>query len=413
MTREGEPTRITLDEATLLAWVEGDLPPEMHRRVSIALSREPRLRELAEGMVADRDDFRSMGDDTAPAGLLADVADALEREMLVGLQEEGIAVSSRPPKSVVAGKIGPSGGARKSSVPLANGLWQDRFGRRLAMAAGLLLVVGGAGTLGVLLWPDRSTTLAPTHSVFDGQIAMDERGGTGETVEAEPRPTQSLPLGAESDPVRIAEAPEPKPITETLESSREAERPLVRIAESPPTPSGRPVDTTRAAQLAAEGRLLVRVRSVDLGEMLAGFDRLGTQRRVDVVPRDVIAGDIERLTVALQEERRRMGVVAHATDLQRERSSDTRPRRSQPSEADPRVLAEQVRVIEVAPDGRELALLRSRLLGERALLVEFFATDEPMPVGTPPNIEDLLWWTLPPDRWTPRVRVPVLIEGSD
>ncbi len=410
MTREGEPTRITLDEATLLAWVEGELSPEMHRRVSIALSREPRLRELAEGLVADRDDFRSMGDDTAPDGLLADVADALEREMLVGLQEEGTAVSSRPPKSVVAGRIGPSGGARKTSVPYANGLWQDRFGRRLAMAAGLLLVVGGAGTLGVLLWPDRSPTLAPTHSVFDGQIAMEEREEVGE---AERRPTQSLPLGAESDPVRIAEAPEPRPITETLESSREAERPLVRIAESPPAPSGRPVDTTRAAQLAAEGRLLVRVRSVDLGEMLAGFDRLGTQRRVDVVPRDVIAGDIERLTVALQEERRRMGVVAQATDLPAERSSDTRARRSHAGEGDPRVLAEQVRVIEVAPDGRELALLRSRLLGERALLVEFFATDEPMPVGTPPNIEDLLWWTLPPDRWTPRVRVPVLIEGSD
>ncbi len=404
MTREGESTRITLDEATLLAWVEGELPPEMHRRVSLALSREPRLRELAEGMIADRDDFRSMGDETAPTGLLADVADALEREMLVGLEEEGVALSSKPPRSVVAGRIAPGGGSRKSRFGRANGLWQDRFGRRLAMAAGLLLVVGGAGTLGVLLWPDRSTPLTPSPSIFDGPIALGEH-------EESPLEQRLIRPDPETEPIRIAEAPEPAQTSAQRDLIGETDPPPGRVAEAaPPSPSGRPVDTARAAQLAAEGRLLVRVRSVDLGEMLAGFDRLGTQRRVDVVPRDTIAGELDRLTVALEQERRRLDIIAWASEPPSERRRESRSGGERQSK--PRLLDEQVRVIEVAPDSRELALLRSRLLDEQALLVEFFATDEPMPVGTPPSVDDLLWWTLPPDRWTARVRVPVLIEGG-
>lgn len=399
MTREGESTRITLDEATLLAWVEGELPPETHRRVSLALSREPRLRELAEGMLGDRDAFRSMGDETAPAALLSDVADALEREMLVGLQEEGVALSSKPPKSIVAGRIG---GAPKPHFSTTNGLWQDRFSRRLALAAGLLLVVGGAGTLGVLLWPDRTTPLAPSPSVLDGPIALDEREGTA------PERQDQLPFDASSDPIRIAEAPEPAPAFESFEPGRELLSAAEPPAEArPASPSGRPVDTARAAQLASEGRLLVRVRSVDLTEMLAGFDRLGTQRRVEVVPRDAIAGELDRLTIAMEEQRQRMNAFAYNRERRTDRPTESRQR------AELRQLSEQIRVIEVAPDARELGLLRSRLLGEKALLVEFFATDEAMPVGAPPSVDELLWWTLPPDRWTPRVRVPVLIEGGD
>lgn len=272
------------------------------------------------------------------------------------------------------------------------------------MAAGLFLVVGGAGTLGVLLWPDRSPTMSPSPLVFEGPIAM---GESEETAPAAEFPDATPPL--DQYELSFSEPLGPEPVggdiprtTRSRESSLAESTPRTE----PATPGIKPVDTEQAARLAAEGRLLVRVRSVDLGEMLVGIDRLGTQRRVDVVPRDLIAGDLDRLTIAMDEERRRMPKLAVASDpaaSEREPS----PPRERP------VLAEQIRVIEVAPDARELALLRSRLLGEQAMLVEFFGTDEPMPVGAPPSVDELLWWTLPPDRWSVRVRVPVLIEGGD
>ena len=130
------------DEADFLAWVEGEaLPRDREAAVSRAIGADPALGRRLSSMRADRMALKSLAQVAAPASLMAGVEAALqpvlERQMLLGLRD-GEEVADHPPISIV----------RPVKRSIMQTFFADRMGRRLAVAAGLLLMVGGATYLG-------------------------------------------------------------------------------------------------------------------------------------------------------------------------------------------------------------------------------------------------------------------------
>ena len=123
-------------EHELLAWIEGDLAPERRPEVEALLASDPALRARLLEMSQDMRALRSLSDVRAPQGLIRDALDAAARDALfepVGAERS----------SVLARLIAPS---------------------RMALAAALFLVVGGA-TLAVWV----NTRPAPIPA--EGRIA--------------------------------------------------------------------------------------------------------------------------------------------------------------------------------------------------------------------------------------------------
>src|SRR5579862_6004566 len=163
----------TPDEADLLAWIEGEpLPRDREQAVARALGEDRTLARRLEAMRADRTALKSIGPVAAPVGLMSAVETALqpvlERQMLLGLRE-GEPVADRLPISIVQ--------PVKRSIMQA--FFADRVGRRLAAAAAVLLMVGGATYLGTTYLSGRTApkptsiaTAEPHKSAEQTRVAL-------------------------------------------------------------------------------------------------------------------------------------------------------------------------------------------------------------------------------------------------
>jgi len=123
-------------ESDILAWIEGDLPPDRARAVEGAFDADPSLRAWAEAMRLDRSALRAWSQRaraTAPGGLAEGALERVERDALLGPSEIETDEATQQEDAPVIGVI-------------------HRV-RRWAVAAAILLVAGVIALVGVELGP--------------------------------------------------------------------------------------------------------------------------------------------------------------------------------------------------------------------------------------------------------------------
>jgi hypothetical protein len=404
-----------LDEGDLLAFVEGQ-PMPAGKRAAIAawLAGEPALARVVDGMRGDRDVLRTLPEERAPAGLLdlvgAQLEPVLERQMLLGLAE-GKNVLDHPPVSVV----------RPEHRSVLATLFADKAGRRIAVAAGLLLLVGGStyfiaqGLTGPGPVPKgrtfaRNETLpAPAAPDVAPDPARALAAKTPAEIPQEQDATGPAATLAETEDVN----PSPLPVMDdggaTLASAE---------AEQGPFPT-EGIDAVRAAELAQEGRLVIRVKAQS-ARLLTNPDLVAVRLRNTRVRER--AWQVEGEAPA-----QLASAVAHPfpADVGQRMSEpepivfvDEQRPRFQPMEigppvhlsklvpAEPKVFAVQAR-LEPANLSRIVDSLKG-IGGE----VEFEESSSRLPQTDAPVVtpQAVLWWTQQPAGWTRWARVPVVVD---
>lgn len=400
------------DEGELLAWIEGErLPRERELAVAMALSQDAALARRLELMRADRDALGSLPSPAAPAGLMDAVEAALqpvlERQMLVGMEASADAPL---PISMVQP-------AKRSVFDV---FLRDRMGRRMAAAAGLLLLVGGATYFatsyfsGTAPAPNlaRGPVDAGPEAVAGAATAPRTEGGGGTPATAE----AGTPEGDAGTAIAAAPAPEVDP------AGAEPPAPVIITQQyGPPAPDGAVValDMARAAELALESRLVIRLRTAD-PLVRAQPDRLADRIRRAESPAWKLGGEVPPAALAV------LNPPVAPARQPRERTFE------------PPVLADDDKPIEIlslpappvlAPlppqppkpaafmvqtrlDPAALETLRSAIASRHGEAV-FEELAEPLPLNDGPSLNPaaVLWWSQSPAGWTRWAEVPVVIDA--
>lgn len=368
--------RLPIDLDTLAGLVEGDLDDARADAVrEQLLAADPEIAHRVEMMCQDRVMLRTLGDERPPPGLADAVIARLEREALLGLAD-GDTTGGPIPISRVR--------EHRTSRWAGTGRWlASPAGAGLALAAALALAVGI--TLQVL--PGRGSAQPKAGDL--GPIAKNDTTVPERAMSSEPTADQTAIAAEVPDPppMEIAKAEVPEPAPAELFSD----------------------DWDRALSLMAEGRLLVRVRSVEPTETearLAGFvgraDRPGEAWRLGSEVDQPVATALEtKFAPVRQAEEPR----AFASDAQGPQPDipDMHPREK-------RSPLEAVYLADTRADRAALASLSAALSlgdGQRAVFEEL-----PEPLGLPSVLtpDAVLWWGRPANEWVKRGFVPVVIE---
>lgn len=197
-------------ELDLLGWIEGDLPTDRRALVERALAADPALRRRLDAMAADRRILRELPPIAAPAGLVRAALDASEREALLG-----------PAPSLRPGVLARLGAPR-----------------RVALAAGLLLVIGGGA---LVVWTGQ---LNPRATRTDN-IAT---SGAESTPSTDTRPSDAALAMAPMES-RRADASEPMRVSRRDASTLTAadDRSAAEIAAAPAIATDMSMPRARAA----------------------------------------------------------------------------------------------------------------------------------------------------------------------
>ena len=363
----GDPTPPPFNEEHMLEWVEGRLSriEEANRAAATRSGVSDRVRQ----MQANRRALQSLGEERAPAELMDRVLAALERDALLGLSN-GEDLSDHPPISI----------ATHTAATRRPGLLH-KWAPQLALAAGLLLLVGGAAYWGsVLVKPGAQP----------GPIATNDTSPvTG--------PTDKPTPGDQGARVAMAEA-SPEAMT-TLAAPDAAAALQALPPESP---------DARVLRLAREGRLVIRVKAQDLSRLaqVEALDTLKDGRTWRIsrdVPNDVVAAVTppDRMPVSTQPDETAFASVAPLV------ASGTVgfPVLPQFPRVEPRTY-----LIDFPDTQRNLAAIKSTLSERLKATVEFEELEQPIQLPRVEDSESLLWWTLPPSSWTQRVTVPVVVR---
>jgi hypothetical protein len=412
-----------LDEGDLLAWIEGE-PCPASKRAAIAawLSREPAVARLVEAMRHDRAGLQSLGRESAPASLVSGIADQieplLERQMLLGLSQ-GEDLHDHPPVSVV----------RPPRHSLLGAFFAERLGRRMAMAAAVLLLVGGS----TYFIAQSLSGPGPGPGPMKARVV---RVPDVPQVRSETDPTAvaAAPLGDETgmtmlkaDPVedeaagatRMAGIPASDSLEATGASQAVAEATL-EPAMGPELPAA--ADPVRAAALAREGRLIIRVKATDAG-LIIRPDRVLTRMQRAQSPAWTVEGpaptplalavaqpfpsDLEsRLPQPRREVTIASGEVSRMPQISLEQYGPPLPTLADAVQKGPTVYSVNARV-----DAAALARLRQVISGAGGEVI-FEESAEPLPGSTEPILtpQSMLWWGQTPAGWTRWARVPVVVD---
>lgn len=403
------------DDSDLLAWVEGEsLSADAAASISRAMKADPAFARRMELMRADRAALCALADESAPEDLLDSVDSALqpvlERELLLGLKD-GEPLDSRPVVSMVR--------------PEKRGIFQtflaDRAGRRMALAASLLVLVGGA------TWYAAATfTGGPKPSPLTpgpiSPIALNDHSSGNHAGKMQPEPAATL-ADASSKMAASTGAPASS-LPESPGAGLEAPFiPEVQLATADSMGPERPlIDSALAADLARERKLVIRVVSQEASVAPRRVcDRIRKEcnssgwRLAGQVPQELaVALDAKPLdpvrsvpSVRSPEPPAYAGAEAHE------------PLIGPPAPVDLPVIAEDepqpVYLVQARLDPATLAQLKASLeragRGDEVILEERY---EPLPLsesGTPVfTPQAILWWTNPPSGWTSWGEVPVVIE---
>jgi hypothetical protein len=361
-------------EETLLAWIEGELSPS---EVSTLAERYPRAVPLVASLRRDRATLAAASSARAPGDLADRVLAAVEREALLGLSQ-GEPLSDSLPISQVP----------KRKTPRQ--LWFQQAAPRLALAAGLVLVVS-AGAIFAL------RGAKPTNTV--GPLALNDA------------PEVPAPIAART--------------AATLESSGDPAPPAATLADtarSKVAAADSAIDTgtlapQRAAELAGEGRLVLRVRDVPTSAVA----RLASIR-AKVSPTWQVQGDLAQPTLAMLTPAAPMPVAAPEFEPPAFASGLASGERdlvsinpmllsAPPIDLGPVGPRHAGSVVDVRADAASIEAAREQLSKLLGCVVEFEESDQPIvldPQAATP--EAVLWWTQPPQSWAKRLRVPLVVE---
>ena len=431
MSKQGEPISTPADidlstgEAILLAWIEDELAPDRRAEVEQRLAGDPRLLASAKAMASDRTALRLLRDEPAPPGLLDSVADAIEREMLVGVTEDGQTLVDGPVPSLVRP---PRAGRPSWLAPLI----ETRTGRRASALAAALLMLGVTGWMltGVLnprgngLASDpRNPELGPTPNGLAqrglssgdpaGEVTIAMGDASPEESDLEAMASISGADGQDSSRLAGADASDPG-------AERNADI-TVALAPEPIDPG-----SDHAFSLLLQGRLAIRALTPSPDGALASLDALGANGRnarirtqqpgqlLALLPESRPLPEVSRLEFA-----RRQSPRAFASDGRQPSPPDgaqlpgagrqptTIPA---PIPAPTRAVLAGARVVELDADRDRMRRVLERLTREIGEY-ELIELDAPAPPPTPGLDPDrLLWWRLEPARWTPTASIPVFIE---
>ncbi len=351
-------------EETLLDWVEGRLDAP---RIA-SLSQGPRGARLAatvRAMQADRASLAALPAIAAPIDFSEGVLARLDREALAALTQ-GPAVEDHPPISIEAYRP-------RRAAPV----WLPRA----AMAAGFLLLVGGAG-----LFVAQTYGLFATRPAEHGMVAMnDQPESTFLPQPGQTRGDTHIALG--SDPSAEAFAAGAATEFATVDATAQ---------------------TARLLAQAREGRLVIRVVARERGERVANVpphtivSRDGAWRLEDRVQADVL----DAVRPIMHESRARRDEISQA--MRSIASSRTAPAPQLAKQE--RSVSDEAFVLDLnaTPEAFESACraLRERLGAD----LVFDTLPEPLPASLPADVSDLAWWNQPADHWSLRVSIPLVVE---
>lgn len=372
------PDDALLPEEVLLDWAEGRIAPENAAELA-ARSGRAGLSERMAQMQADRATLRSLPILKAPPQLLERTLAALERDSLIGIAA-GTPIDDHPPISMAEYKARHGGKLLRRAWPM-----------RLAMAAGFTLLVGGAGFLAV-------QTFAPRSGSRTGPIAMHPGGSE-----------------ADAEFFHAAEAP-----TSKVSSSTPADAQALTLAASTASEAAPlPIDAVRAAALAREGRLLLRVgpARTDAVERLAAKDRSwritrsvpppmqeAVARAASVRSRlspTVMADARGGETARAQRQARAVEGLAPLIGPGAAHSFMAAPSAS---------LVPAAYICETDPSAAALDAVKAALESRLKAEVAFEELSEALPPPAPETAADVLWWTRAPAKWPAKSAVPVLVD---
>lgn len=403
------------DEADLLAWVEGEaLSPEANAAVARALLADPALARRLELMRRDREVLCSLPRERAPRDLVAGVEavlqPVLERELLLGLQ------NAEPAESVPVVSM-----VRPEKRGIFQTFLADRAGRRMALAASLLLVVGGATWWAAVSLTGKPSPIKPI-ALNDGARA---RGLSNESAaDAAMATALAEPLAADSSAAPDVPAPEATPMAASGEESfgakEEAAPTRVASIEEVVGPVRTAMDAALAAELARERKLVVRVVSREAAlaprrvcdrvrkELNSPAIKLAAEVPPELtVALDVRPLDVPRLSPAAAPEPPAFAGLEGVTPF----IGPPAPREAMViEETEPQPLY----VVQARLDAATMTQLRTSLERAGRDEVVFEERYEPLPLssGGAPVLtpQAVLWWSNPPAGWTSWGEVPVVIE---
>lgn len=384
----------------MLDWIEGRLSAEQQAAAEQASGRAG-VSERVRQMQANRRALQNLSAVAAPEDLLERVVGALERQQLVGPAQQPEA----PAPIVMADRIHTAG-------------WGSRI-PGFALAAGLALLVGG----GVYL----SMTVGQNHqspAPSGGSLAKQSASGPLAKAERE-EPTVGLKSSSK-------EAPAPVAPSETLAMNGTMQATGVSVAADTAEPSPVqvaaatvPADISpeRAAELAQEGRLVMRVLSTNT-DNLAQIEKQGAQNgsprtwrlRKDVppalaaavVPTGPRAADPgpSEVIMASDDTRRLAAETLIAPFVGPRAAFNVAP----PSPNDPLTRVKGTYLLEAPGTPKSLETLRGYFAEKLRGGVVFEELPPALAVDTAPGPEATLWWTQAPSQWFERVSVPMVVE---
>ncbi len=384
-------------------WIDGNLSDEQASRLLAASGRSD-LNDRVAQMQLQKAALASVPVERAPRDLHDRTMAALEREMLLGAVEEERSSNGSTPS------------LRLVSDPDAASLSKARAERTrkalpgLAMAAGLLLVVGGttyfvAQTISLSRKPLAQPSIAQSNTQQPSpidlsaatEVAMDDaKNEAGMMKSSTDAPGAALSRAADSSFAGAAREAATEPVTVALD---------------------------RAAELASEGRLAIRVLSDDLSG-LKTFEQVGSngvQRAWRVqkdVPAQVVASVLPAAFPAgsnesLMNDPRMLAseIVTPLAGFGAAFGSNIFAAASSPQTGDAssisRVRASYLVTIPATESGLDVlrTTLRNRLRG----VVEFIELPAAVATQAADNARDALWWMQAPNQWTPKATIPLLV----
>lgn len=371
------------DAPLLLALVEGEpLSPTDRSRAERVLATDSALARLVDSLRADRLALVALGGGAsihAPGDMVDRIAAALDAAALRALAGEEADAATAVPVSRVEY-------ARPSVIAT---LGASRWLRPAALAAGVLLA-GGIVLVSARAILNRQAPAAP-FALNPAPDAPSPEPFAAPSALAHANPTDTLPPA----------------IPETIAPTTTPDAPGTRVAAAKPR-YGIPLD--RALELAAEGRLAIRVRA-------PGDPSIARQRIARVAPaQDGPLDEALRLAVAtpvLSGPSVPVPGPGPAPTIaiagpKPGTPAPLSPTLEAPAQPAPWRVVDSTFVARLGPSRAELrALLRS--LESGAMAVEAIELPQPLHPGLGTDADELLWWTRAAT-WSEPLRVPVALE---
>lgn len=400
--------RHQIDETELLAFIEREpMAGDRTEAVRRAIAADAGLRELVEGMRADRSALAGLDNVHAPANLLELVEARLEREALVGLSR-----AAAPAKLPVSQVI-----PERESV--IGKIVTRPWARQLAMAASLLIVAGAGFMVVKANWPTHKprefargdNNAEPSTPASTSNVAAKTASGTN------PKNDADLAVGT-TRPAADSMTAEPTAVQSPAAIADASSKDAAKAETHAPA-----MTIDRAIALAKEGRLVVRLRAADGAAAQERLDSLAKRTGSWLKHGPATPGEGVEITDAVQmavadsrpapvsvpSRPNEEALAGGNPSTSHQRSTMPNPAAAVPP---PSVnLANQVYCLTLTPDDDNLRSLLQRLNGgDKDLLAQLQEVALPVTVGAPMTPDAMLWWNRAPVQWDRRLVLPVVVE---